>query len=63
MRYGHGVQPYSWVFVMELHHFSLHMELVMCMPAVVTLIISLPFNQVFEVIVPHLTVQDLLNKA
>jgi hypothetical protein len=28
---------------------------------VMTLIVSLPFNQVFKVIVPHLTVQDLLN--
>jgi hypothetical protein len=44
----------SWVFAMELHHFSSHMELVMHMPAIVTIIVSLP--QVLKVIVPHLTV-------
>jgi hypothetical protein len=37
------------------------MKLVMRMPAIVTLIVSLPFDQVFEAIVPHSTVQDLLN--
>jgi hypothetical protein len=37
------------------------MELVMCLPAVVILIISLPLDQVFKAIVPHLTVQDLFD--
>jgi hypothetical protein len=37
------------------------MELVVCMPAVVTIVISLPLDQVFEVNVPHLTIEDRFN--
>jgi hypothetical protein len=41
---------------MELHYFSPCMELVMCIPVIVTLIVSLLLNKVFKVIVPYLIV-------
>jgi hypothetical protein len=41
---------------MELCHFSLHMELVMHMPAIVTIIISLPLDEVLKEIVSHSTI-------
>jgi hypothetical protein len=54
---GHiNVVSCSWILVMELCHLILHMKLVMCMPAIVTIIISLLLDKVLEVIVPHLTV-------
>jgi hypothetical protein len=37
------------------------MELVVPLPAVVTIVISLPLDQVFKVIVPHSTVEDHFN--
>jgi hypothetical protein len=49
---------YSSIFVMEFWNLLLCMELVVCVPAVVTIVISLPLNQVFEAIVPHLTIED-----
>jgi hypothetical protein len=52
---------HSWVFSMELCHFSLCMELVMHMPAIyVTIIVSLPLDKVLRAIVPHLTVYVML---
>jgi hypothetical protein len=37
------------------------MELVVHLPAVVTVVVSLPLDQVFEAIVPHLTIEDCFN--
>jgi hypothetical protein len=37
------------------------MELVVHLPAVVTVVISLPLDQVFKVIVPHSTIEDRLD--
>jgi hypothetical protein len=48
----------SWVFAMEFRNLLSYMELVVCMPAVVTIVIFLPLDQVFEVIVPHSTIED-----
>jgi hypothetical protein len=44
--------------MMEFRNLLSCVELVVCMPAVVTVIISLPLDQVFEVIVPHSTIED-----
>jgi hypothetical protein len=46
-----NVVSYSHILTMELGHLSSHMKLVMCMPAIVTTIISLPLDQALEVIV------------
>jgi hypothetical protein len=46
----------SWILAMDLHYFSSYMELVMCMPAIVTIVISLPLDKVLEVIVSHSTI-------
>jgi hypothetical protein len=51
----------SWVFVMEFLNIRSCMELVVHLPAVVTIIISLPLDQVFKVIVPHSTIEDCFN--
>jgi hypothetical protein len=57
VEYGHiNVVSCSHIFVMEFHHLGLHMELVMHLPAIVTIIISLPLDKVLKVIVPHSTV-------
>jgi hypothetical protein len=49
------------VFVMEFLNLHSCMELVVHLPAVVTVIISLPLDQVFKVIVPHSTIEDCFN--
>jgi hypothetical protein len=37
------------------------MEISMDFPAVIAIIVTLPLDQILELIVPHLTVQDLLD--
>jgi hypothetical protein len=46
---------------MEFRNLLSCMELVVCMPAVVTIVVSLPLDQVFEAIVPHSTIEDHFN--
>jgi hypothetical protein len=48
------VAGHSWIIMMEICHFSLHIELVVHMPAIMTLIISLSLDKVLKVIVPHI---------
>jgi hypothetical protein len=46
----------SWVIVMGLHHLGSCMELMTHLPAIVTIIIALPLDQILEAIIPHLAV-------
>jgi hypothetical protein len=48
----------SQVFAMEFQNLLSCMELVVCVPAVMTIIISLSLDQVFKAIVPHSIIDD-----
>jgi hypothetical protein len=43
---------------MEFHHLRFGVEILRHLPAIMTIIIALPFDQVFKSVVPHSTVQD-----
>jgi hypothetical protein len=43
---------------MEFRHLRFGVEISIHLPAIMTLIVALPFNQVFEVVIPHSTIQN-----
>jgi hypothetical protein len=51
VKYAHiDMLSCSWVFAMEFHHLGLSMELVMHLPAIVTIAIALPLHQILQMI-------------
>jgi hypothetical protein len=57
VEYGHiNVASCPQVIAMEFCHLGSYMELMMHLPAIVTIIVSLPLDEVLKAIVPHLTV-------
>jgi hypothetical protein len=49
------------VVAMESGNLWPSMDLLMYLPAVITHVIALPLDEILKVIIPHVTIKDLLN--
>jgi hypothetical protein len=49
------------VVAMKCGNLQPGMDLIICLPAVVTCAVTFPLNKILEAVIPHETIQDLLD--